>query len=773
MLRRVDQFDGMDSRWRWFGLWSALAALIVASCGYDGGFGEAACDGDGDCPTLSECVDGVCIPAEPECDDGEEICGVVCVDTQHDPEHCGECGAECTTEVEGAEPVCDGGQCLAQCVGDAELCDVDGAQVCVDTKESVEHCGGCGQICTTEVEGAEPVCGGGECMEQCPAGEEICDSEEPSCVDTSKDLANCGGCGQVCTVDDPLGIAVCDDGQCKMKCDGFYEPCDGECVDFDSDPEHCGGCGHRCGDVEICVGGECAPEPCDPSADPFGGGDGSSGDPYRICTAAQLANIDPEDEGADTYLASHFELRDDIDLSTLEGDWSPIARANWNWDDEVYVGTFGGYFDGNGYGIEGLEVSTHLNRAGLFGVIGATGEVVDLDVEVVHIDGANLVGGLAGRNHGRIEGVSVWGSGDASIIGNAEVGGVVGHNRSFIEDSSVEGVEVESVTHKAGGVVGFNISSGELIGATANVTVSAHNYVGGLVGRNNGVIDDAEVSGGGVGGHSEVGGLVGYNSAYSANGFSFEGTIEESMANVEVTGHYRIGGLVGLSEGVIDDAEAGGDVTGHTYVGGLVGRIEDGEVVDSRASAEVDGTERIGGLAGRIDDGAVVRRTSADAVIDTSGYRVGGFVGLHQGTVKKSFAEGDVDAGGNAVGGFAGAFSGSGVVEDSYAVGTVAGNHNVGGFCGAFWGSATEPRIRRSYSAGDVTYNHGGGGLVGAGGEAEVEDSYWKKRSDGIQDSAAGVAVDEDAFDDANSFGGFDFGGVWEMGGERPRLWWE
>jgi len=100
----------------------------------------------------------------------------------------------------------------------------------------------------------------------------------------------------------------------------------------------------------------------------FNGGNGTASDPYLIASAAQFALIP---NGMD----KHYRLIDNIDFNGYD----PIApigqRINSN--GTVVYDEFVGSLDGNGYTISNLNIVGH-NNAGLFGIIGETGEVADL-----------------------------------------------------------------------------------------------------------------------------------------------------------------------------------------------------------------------------------------------------------------------------------------------------------------------------------------------------------------------------------------------------------
>ena len=182
----------------------------------------------------------------------------------------------------------------------------------------------------------------------------------------------------------------------------------------------------------------------------------------------------------------------------------------------------------------------------------------------------------------------------------------------------------------------------------ANITVSAEGndlldcYSGGLVGINNGVINNSYVKGGTISAHcirsSRTGGLVGLaygliNNSYviattvrsfSSESFSYagglvgggtEGTIHNSYVIAgEVSSHTDkassspcAGGLAGnFSIGTIRNSYATGAVSAFSQVGtacggGLVGRVYQGTIHDSYATGDVSASNECnGGLVGRV-----------------------------------------------------------------------------------------------------------------------------------------------------------------------------
>ena len=204
-------------------------------------------------------------------------------------------------------------------------------------------------------------------------------------------------------------------------------------------------------------------------------------------------------------------LANDINLEN--GDWTTI---------EFFYGTF----DGNGKAIRGLT-----GNQGFFRYNGGTIKNLGLvGIDIVGSSG-HSVGGLVMQNTG------------GTIENCYVVGTIVVTGTSFMSEYGV------------GGLVGHNVSStmsggGEIIGCYTNVTVTGTNYVGGLVGRNDGQITNSYALGN-VTGTDYVGGLVGSNSD----------RIRNSYAAGNVKGEFYTGSFAGSNSDIINNCYAFGTVT--------------------------------------------------------------------------------------------------------------------------------------------------------------------------------------------------------------------
>ena len=147
------------------------------------------------------------------------------------------------------------------------------------------------------------------------------------------------------------------------------------------------------------------------------------------------------------------------------------------------------------------------------------------------------------------------------------VGAVAGCNGSSAGGGNINNVAVEGTVNggadaDVGGIAGINthVGNSSIEQASASVSVSG-GQAGGVVGENDGSIDQAYASGSVVG-QSNAGGLVGANK----NSISSTYTMASVNGNSGATG-----GLAGFNSANIVDSYSTGAVTGTGYLGGLVG----------------------------------------------------------------------------------------------------------------------------------------------------------------------------------------------------------
>ena len=179
------------------------------------------------------------------------------------------------------------------------------------------------------------------------------------------------------------------------------------------------------------------------------------------------------------------------------------------------------------------NVTGNDDVGGLMGNIN-NGEVVNCYATCI-TSGCDYVGGLVGSNGASITNCYVTGT----TIGEDHVGGLVGINGASITNCYATGTT--SGEDNIGGLVGSNGDSIKNCYATG--IVSGDDYIGGFVGENSKTITNCYATGPVTGNIFVVGGLVGIN--YGSGGIS------DCYATGPVTGNNYIGGLVGWNDGSV------------------------------------------------------------------------------------------------------------------------------------------------------------------------------------------------------------------------------
>ena len=239
-----------------------------------------------------------------------------------------------------------------------------------------------------------------------------------------------------------------------------------------------------------------------------------------------------------------------------------------------------------------------------------------------------------------------------------------------------------------------------------------------------GAVDSSRISsvslvGADVTGRDAVGSLLG-DGVY--------GTVIDNHATGRVSGQDEVGGLVGRTWGTVWYSSAAVNVSGNDAVGGLVGHQTLNDTVASYATGNVEGMNAVGGLVGAVSD--------VFHVIEAS-YATGNVSG--RGARLLESDDGFIICDG------LGFFTTSGPVETTTSTGGGVGGL-VGSSCGV---------IEASYATGTVSGTAAVGGLVGSGRFAKARSAYWDLETSGVR-----VGVGED---DANDNGVID-------GTERLRL---
>ena len=387
--------------------------------------------------------------------------------------------------------------------------------------------------------------------------------------------------------------------------------------------------------------------------------------------------------------------------------WKPIGDAYHDPNLGLVGQPFVGAFDGQGYEIRDMFVYRPEGWVGLFGYVGNEGVIRNVAVAESHVTGGHVVGGLVGWNRGTVS--NCYSTGRAS--GASVVGGLIGQN--------VEGMVSNSYS-------------------TCTVTSSYGGAIGGLIGRNWGVVSDCHF-GGMVTcewcGASDVlaldvGGMIGFNGGTVINSYyNYNEVLISGSSIITVGALFAEDFQEWLANGKLLDVDQRLSQKDGWY---LINDLDDfkellafgqNSALRFKLTADLDLANEPGfyvpHIGGEFDgDGHTISNLSFSFNFVSC---VGLFGSLAPGGRITGLGAKNVNVtGSQSVGGLLGHTSG-GTVSNSYSTGSVIGNLNVGGLVG--WnGGGT---IGRSYSTASVT----GVGLVYVGGlvgrnSGTLHDSY-------------------------------------------------
>lgn len=474
----------------------------------------------------------------------------------------------------------------------------------------------------------------------------------------------------------------------------------------------------------------------------YGGGNGTAGEPHLIYTADQLDSIgvNPGD------WHTHFKLMTDIDLSAYQGKSFHLIGNDTQ--------PFNGVFDGNGHtitnftyvvtGAEEQSDETVIVGIGLFrNVNGPNALIKDLGLIDPNIHPASTcskrvasVGALVGCFEiGLITNCYVE---HGSVRAEREVGGLVGrslgviskcYTTCLVQSAEPRVLDIQRRSELIGGIVGWNF--GEITRCHATGDVSGEAYIGGLAGRcfRSGTIAHSWASGD-ISGERQVGGLLGNNKAPLAHCY----------ASGRVTGQFHVGGLAGSSSGRTNNCYATGNVSAdNQYGGGLFG-AHDGVMSECYATGSVVSGSGGGGLVG--SNSGTIQRCHARGPV-SGGYDLGGLVGENRKGAREYL-------------GYPILYNG--IIEDSYAQGSVSGSFSTdgpNGMIGGLIGYIDGGVLSRCYAAGQVSGPSPVGGLVGYVHDSfpfEIEQSFWDITACNQEHSAGGIGLNAESMQDANTF---------------------
>ncbi|MCH9769726.1 MAG: carboxypeptidase regulatory-like domain-containing protein, partial [Gammaproteobacteria bacterium] len=234
------------------------------------------------------------------------------------------------------------------------------------------------------------------------------------------------------------------------------------------------------------------------------------------------------------------------------------------------------------------------------------------------------------------------------------------------------------------------------------------------------------------------------------------------LTNATVLGGHNdmVGGFVGWIQaaGIVSNCHVNAVVQAPSAqkVGGLVG-VNDGTILESSSSGTVEGYGTTGGLLGANNAGTVIGSHSSSAVQSpfNDGY-VGGLVGNNDRGIRNSYATGPVKGPYN-VGGLVGWHRGNGVISNCYALGAASGPV-AGGLVGTVDGQVTH-----AYSVGKVSTTGVAGGLVAKVNAGSVSNSYYDTTTSGQKDTGRGTPKTTADMTKQATYQGWNFASIWEI----------
>lgn len=336
----------------------------------------------------------------------------------------------------------------------------------------------------------------------------------------------------------------------------------------------------------------------------------------------------------DNYVEGDYMLAGDIDAGATK-DWKGGSgfKPLGNFDNiPLNTGGFIGSLDGAGFAIKDLHININNNdgtqvNAGLFDVLNTNAFVHNLTMQGGSIKHDNAssggsVGSIAGENLGQLKNVCNLGMEISSINQSANIGGIVGSNQGTVTDA-----------HNSGSV-------------------------------HDGTSDSAKV--GGITGYNDNGGVISYS---------------DNSGAVTGKGYYSAtGGIIGYNNGSVNNSFNNGNIIGYgDFLGGIVGNNVGG-IVDSYNKGKIEGKGYdtvTGGITG-INDAGAVNNVYNSGIVNSVGYNVGGIAGQNYGgTLSNAYNTGAITGNGSEyVGGIA-AVNGEGKIKNVYNAGKVSGGYDI------------------------------------------------------------------------------------------------
>ena len=529
---------------------------------------------------------------------------------------------------------------------------------------------------------------------------------------------------------------------------------------------------------------------------------GTEESPIQISTAQQLQNINSNPSAC-------YKLTANIDLKNV--DFTPIGNAD--------SGAFSGVFDGNGFTVSNLSVSSG-KYAGLFGC--NEGLIKNVTLSNVYVCGTRYLGGVVGENtsSGKIVNCKVNSGKIVSDGGLKEVyaGGICGYNSGVMEgafsNSASVTINSNSKNSYSGGIIGYTSSTVNLEDCSNNGTIysrsSSYSYSGGIIGYsystatitncyNTGNVSssssssssDYYSSSGGIIGnaysvtvincyntgnvssshYSSSGGIIGY--AYST------ATVTNCYNTGNVTASSNSGGIIGKanSTATITNCYNTGNVSSSGYSGGIIGyAYSTVRVTNCYNTGNVSSGSYSGGIIGYANSTATVTNcyNTGNISSSSSSSYSGGIIGYAYLTVTitNCYNTGNISSSSSSSysGGIIGYADSNSTITNCYNTGNVSSSsYYVSSYSGSYSGGIigyadSTATVTNCYNTGNVSsvYNSYSGGIIGYG-RSNMSACYFTGARIGDTLDSRGTIATKSQLRTKEFYSGWDFEDTWDI----------
>ncbi|MBR6826439.1 MAG: heparinase II/III family protein, partial [Oscillospiraceae bacterium] len=452
-----------------------------------------------------------------------------------------------------------------------------------------------------------------------------------------------------------------------------------------------------------------------------------------LTTAGQLRRLAYEvNSGTSDFSGKVVLLGKNIDLESRE--WIPIGGNN---AEDSSGKSFRGTFDGQGYSVSNVYISSGYHYVGFFGNV--VGNVMNFGIKSGSISGGNKSAGLAGYCRGTVSACYSR----ATVSGTANAGGLIGMTGK-IQISESYAVASVTATGNTGGLIGY------LSSAATDSTVTNSYAACSLSGKTcGGLIASVNTSATGVTITNSYA-LSGASFLGSATGCTLKNASSQSADNLKAKAEalgkaflpdsyiplnsgypvltasaYKTPNMAALTpnqEGVYEIHTAQ-ELRRLAYMVNVLGNTFSGRTVKLLSDIDLENEEwiPIGGNA--VVSGGACSKFSGifeggghkirNLTVSGGNYYVGFFGRLEKGQVHNLGIDSGMVMGTSRVAGLVGSFNGGSLISGCYNKANVFGQSNTGGIVGMSGGENSQ--ILNCYNTGSVgsNSNDGNGGIVG------------------------------------------------------------